>query len=203
MTLVKMLLASGNKDKFEELHSKLSGNVSTELLRPSEFGISLDVDETGSSLHENAELKAVAHFRLLKIAAVADDTGLFVNSLGGEPGIHSARYSGKGATYGSNRKKLLNALKSEHDRTAEFRTVLCLAISEKYKRFFEGTCKGRIAFEESGDQGFGYDSIFIPDGYNITFAEMSPEEKNLISHRGKALDSLISYLRENEFVCTP
>jgi XTP/dITP diphosphohydrolase len=199
----RILLCSGNKDKFEELHSKLSGHLETELISPTRFGITLEIDEDGGTLQENAELKAAAYFNLLRIPAIADDTGLFVNSLNGAPGVYSARYSGPNATYGSNRKKLLEALKGKQDRSAEFKTVLCFVVSENEKFFFEGACKGRIAEEEKGDKGFGYDSLFLPDGYEITFAEMSSELKNSISHRGKALDGFISFLEKKELPGTP
>lgn len=195
MKIPKLLLSSGNRDKFRELSEKLSVIQGVELLSPADFGISLDVAEDGATLEENSSLKAAAFFRLLGIPALADDTGLFVDALGGAPGVYSARYSGDGATYESNRKKLLKELSGIDDRGAEFRTVICIAAGQDERLFFEGKCRGRIINEERGSGGFGYDALFVPDGFEQTFAEMPPELKNSISHRGKALDSLIEYLK--------
>ena len=196
MKLDKILLASGNRNKYDELRAKLSGLKGIELLSPLMFGITLDVDENGTSLEENAALKADAFFKLLRIPALADDTGLFVNALGGKPGVYSARYSGEDATYESNRKKLLSELKDATDRRAEFRTVICLAVSDEEKYFFEGICGGRIIDYEKGNAGFGYDALFIPDGYDKTFAEMNADMKNKISHRAIALDKLILFIEK-------
>ncbi len=202
MKIEKILLASGNRDKYDELRAKLSGLNGIELLSPLMFGITLDVDENGTSLEENSALKAEAFFKLLRIPALADDTGLFVNALGGKPGVYSARYSGEDATYESNRNKLLSELKDATDRRAEFRTVICLAVSDDEKYYFEGICSGKIIDSEKGKAGFGYDALFVPDGYNKTFAEMNAEMKNEISHRARALDKLISFI-EKENVSTP
>ena len=199
----KLLLSSGNKDKFAELHAKLSAFGNVELLSPSLFGITIDVDENGTTLEENALLKAEAFYKLFHIPTLADDTGLFVNSLNGQPGVMSARYSGANATYESNRTKLLNELAASADRIAEFKTVICLVVSENEKHFFEGICRGSIAKSERGAGGFGYDSLFIPEGYESTFAEMSLDLKNKISHRALALDKLITYLEEKKLLSTP
>ncbi len=196
MKIEKILLASGNRNKYDELRSKLSGLSGIELLSPLMFGITLDVDESGTSLDENSALKADAFFKLLRIPALADDTGLFVNALGGKPGVYSARYSGEDATYESNRKKLLSELKDATDRRAEFRTVICLAASDEEKYFFEGICSGNIIDSEKGNAGFGYDALFVPNGYDKTFAEMNAEMKNEISHRARALDKLISFIEK-------
>jgi XTP/dITP diphosphohydrolase len=199
----KLLLSSGNKDKFAELRAKLSvlGNVM--LLSPSLFGITMEVDENGTTLQENASLKAEAFYKLFRIPTLADDTGLFVNSLNGQPGVMSARYSGENATYESNRIKLLNELSASSDRSAEFKTVICLVVSETEKYFFEGICRGSITRSERGTGGFGYDSLFMPKGFDSTFAEMPLEVKNQISHRALALDKFISYLEEKKLLSTP
>lgn len=195
MRFSKLLLSSGNRDKFRELSARLSEIPDVELMSPSDFGISLDVTEDGATLEENSLLKADSFFRLLGIPALADDTGLFVDALGGAPGVYSARYSGDGATYESNRMKLLKELSGIVDRGAEFRTVICIASGPGKHIFFEGKCRGMINSEERGSGGFGYDSLFIPEGFEQTFAEMPPELKNRISHRGKALDLLTGYLK--------
>ena len=195
MRFPKLLLASGNRDKYLELNAKLAEVPSVKLLTTSDFGISLDVAEDGTTLEENSALKARAFFRLLGIPALADDTGLFVDALGGAPGVYSARYSGEGANYESNRKKLLKELTGVKERGAEFRTVICIAAGTGEQLCFEGICRGRISDAERGSGGFGYDALFVPDGYDQTFAEMPPEQKNSISHRGKALDRLIVFLR--------
>lgn len=195
MRFSKLLLSSGNRDKFRELSARLSEIPDVELMSPSDFGISLDVTEDGATLEENPLLKADSFFRLLGIPALADDTGLFVDALGGAPGVYSARYSGDGATYESNRMKLLKELSGIVDRGAEFRTVICIASGPGEHIFFEGKCRGMINSEERGSGGFGYDSLFIPEGFEQTFAEMPPELKNRISHRGKALDLLTGYLK--------
>lgn len=191
----RILLASGNSGKLEELKALLNDNCGVNIISPSEFGIVLEVDEPADTLRENAQLKAQSYYKLLKIPSLADDTGLFVSSLSGAPGVQSARYSGFNATYQSNRKKLLSELKGKLDRSAEFRTVLCLCVSESEEYFFEGICKGSITVAERGTNGFGYDAIFVPDGYNETFAEMSAELKNEISHRAKALNALAEFLK--------
>lgn len=196
MKIPKLLLASGNHDKYLELSAKLAEVPGVKLMTPSDFGISLDVAEDGATLEENSSLKARAFFGLFGIPALADDTGLFVDALEGAPGVYSARYSGEGATYESNRKKLLKELSGVKERGAEFRTVICFASGTGENISFEGICRGTITEGELGSGGFGYDALFVPDGYDLTFAEMPPELKNRISHRGKALDRLIGYLRK-------
>ena len=148
-----------------------------------------EVIEDGDTLYDNALKKASAMAERVDYAVMADDTGLFVNALNGEPGVHSARYASEHDDK-KNREKLLNNLKDKDDRSAYFKTEIILIDEEKNIIPIEGVCPGKISLEEKGENGFGYDSIFIPDGYDKTFAEMSHEEKNEISHRSRALKNL-------------
>jgi len=148
----------------------------------------LDVVEDTDTLEGNAELKARAFFDKAQIPVIADDTGLEIDALDGRPGVYSARFAGEDVTYADNRRKALELLANIPDkkRTARFRTVICY-FDGKRKEFIEGRCDGKIIFEDRGDAGFGYDQIFMPDGYDRTFAEMSADEKNAISHRNNIL----------------
>lgn len=195
----KLLLASGNKDKLDELRSKISPDRNIDIFTPKMFGITIDVPEDGTTLEENAALKADAFFRLFAIPSLADDTGLFVTALGGHPGVHSARYAGEDASYEDNRIMLLKEMSGIENRSAEFRTVIAFRKSPAEILFFRGSCRGKISFSEKGTNGFGYDPIFIPEGFDTTFAEMSPEQKNGISHRARAVDSFLEYLNENKY----
>ena len=150
--------------------------------------------ETGTTIKENAYEKASIVFKLLGVPVMADDTGLSIDYLGGAPGVYSARFAGKNATAKQNTKKVLRILKgaSEGKRKACFQTVICY-IDQHGVQYFEGECRGRITTQEMGKMGFGYDSIFCPDNYPHTFAEMNLEEKNKISHRHQALDKFIQW----------
>jgi XTP/dITP diphosphohydrolase len=155
-----------------------------------------DIPETGATLEENAYLKATAIFAATHHTCLADDTGLEVDALGGAPGVITGRYAGENATYAENRAKMLAALDGvpPEKRTARFRTVMCYHDALRVW-FAEGVCEGRISTEERGDGGFGYDCIFIPDGFTATFAELSASEKHRISHRGRALEDVAETLR--------
>lgn len=146
-----------------------------------------EVEEDGATFEENAIKKAVTLARATGLWALADDSGLEVEALGGIPGVHSARYAGEPIKYSANNKKLLDALRGESNRRARFRTVIALASPSGETRTVEGVCEGVITEKPRGRKGFGYDPIFQPDGYSLTFGEMDPEEKNRISHRAKAL----------------
>lgn len=191
-----IVLASNNRHKADEISAILAEYVpdsNIQLLTLSEAGIGgIIIEETGKTLEENALIKAETVFRLTGLPALADDTGLEVEALSGAPGVRSARYAGNDATDADNRTKLLNEMNGTPDRTARFRTVLCLKDSVR-TLFAEGMCTGKISHTETGEGGFGYDSLFIPDGYNRTFAEMSAAEKNALSHRGQAV---IIFIRE-------
>jgi XTP/dITP diphosphohydrolase len=193
---LKLLLATNNKHKLIEIKSKID-NSFIELLSLNDVtDEEIDIEETSDTLNGNALIKARTIYDKFKIMTIADDTGLEVLSLNGEPGVKSARYSGDHCNDQKNREKLLINLKDKTNRDAQFRTVICL-IDENTEVFIEGICKGRISEIEKGENGFGYDKIFIPEGYQETFAELNLEIKNKISHRAKAIDSLVEYLKEN------
>ena len=191
--MIELVCASANPDKVVEIAALLDG-VARLLPRPPEVP---DVVEDADSLEGNARLKASAICAASGSAAVADDTGLEVDALGGAPGVYAARYAGEGVTYADNREKLLTELAgvAEADRTARFRTVAMVVRPDGSEIMVEGVCEGRIAFADRGDRGFGYDALFIPtDGDGRTFAEMSDAEKNEISHRGRAFVALAAAL---------
>lgn len=195
---MKIILATNNKHKFVEIQSKFKEHnlpfelESLEQVSDEKF----EIEETGSTLEENAFLKAKGIYEKLKIPTISDDTGLEVEILGGLPGVHSARFAGSQGNDKENRKKLLSMLTGVplEKRNARFRTVICFFDGTEPK-FFEGVCKGKIIMTERGSFGFGYDSIFIPENFDKTFAEMELEEKNKISHRSKAISLLIDFLK--------
>ncbi|WP_297393129.1 RdgB/HAM1 family non-canonical purine NTP pyrophosphatase [uncultured Peptoniphilus sp.] len=170
------------REILEDLHIKIYGKSDIE-------GLDFEVIEDGDTLYDNALKKASAMADRVDYAVLSDDTGLFVTALNGEPGVHSARYASEHDDK-KNREKLLNNLKDKEDRSAYFKTEIILIDEDKNIIPIEGVCPGKISLEERGDNGFGYDSIFIPEGFDKTFAEMSHEEKNQISHRSRALKNL-------------
>lgn len=193
----KLLLATGNQGKLCELKSLFQG-LPYELVTPSEAGIDTDVDETGGSLEENATLKATAAAAKSGLLTLADDSGLEVIALGGGPGMLSARYAGENASDSDRINRLLSQLKDIpwESRQASFRCVLAVATPEGQVRLFLGACHGAITFKPRGDKGFGYDPVFYLAQANVTMAELSPEEKNRVSHRGKAARKAIAALRK-------
>lgn len=195
---MKLLIASNNQHKIEEVKKILTdAKINIRILTPKDLGIDINVDETGSTLELNAKLKAQAFYEIAKIPVVSDDTGLEVKALDGLPGVFSARYAGEACDSKANREKLITELKrtKSKDWTARFHTVICFYDGKP--NFFSGICLGKIIDKERGDGGFGYDSIFIPQGYDKTFAELSEEEKNSISHRGNALSYFAKFLKDN------
>jgi XTP/dITP diphosphohydrolase len=162
-----------------------------------EAGIEIDIPEPYNSLEENACEKARVIHQLTDKNCFAEDTGLEVEVLNGEPGVKSARYAGEERSFEKNIDKLLGKLKNKENRKAQFRTVVCLIENGKQK-VFEGICKGTIIANRRGDSGFGYDPVFIPNGSTKTFAEMAMEEKNRFSHRKKAIEKLTSYLKAGD-----
>lgn len=185
-----ILLATNNLHKAEELSAILteSGKVTVLTLRDLPIAIPEPIED-GETLEANAYIKAVEIFQATGIPTIADDTGLEVAALDGAPGVYSARYAGPDATYSDNCQKLLNALAGQENRQAKFRTVLCY--TDGFRTLFaEGMVDGVILHEARGHDGFGYDPIFLPGGHHLTFAEMSPDQKNSISHRGRALVAL-------------
>lgn len=189
---MKICFASNNHKKLEEITAKLKGSP-IELITLDETGIHEDIPETGDTFHDNALQKAQYVFDKKGIFCFADDSGLEVHALHGEPGVYSARYAGPQRDANDNMDKLLAELKGKDDRSASFKTVIAL-LHPTGTYFFEGEIKGTITHEKRGEKGFGYDPIFIPDGYDITFAEMSPEVKNTISHRALAVEKLVEFL---------
>ena len=194
--MITLIFATNNSNKVIEVRSLLNDNF--KILSLTEAGIEIDIPEPFNTLEENAIEKADVIYKLKGISCFAEDTGLEVNALNGEPGVKSARYAGNERSFENNIDKLLNKLNIITDRSARFRTVICLTVSGKHN-IFEGECRGTIISEKRGVNGFGYDSVFIPDGAFKTFAEMSLPEKNVYSHRKKAMEKLIAYLKESTF----
>jgi XTP/dITP diphosphohydrolase len=189
--MMQLVCASANPDKVVEIQQLLAGVV--ELL-PRPAGVP-DVVEDADSLVGNARLKAAALCAATGLPAVADDTGLEVDALGGAPGIHAARYAGDGSSYADNRRKLLSELAGVDDRRAAFKTVAIVVWPDGSELHVEGVCPGAITTVERGAVGFGYDSVFQPDeGGGATFAEMDAAAKHAISHRGRAFRALLSEL---------
>ena len=194
---MQLIIASGNTHKVEEFEQLFSG-LDIKVFSAQAAGGMPEVDETGTTFAANAELKAQA---LLSGAPagtwiLADDSGLEVDYLKGAPGIYSARYAGPSATDAANRDKLLTALSGidQVNRVARFRCVLCLLNTFGDVMFFDGSCEGSIATEARGAEGFGYDPIFLPEGYQETFGELGESHKSKLSHRAKAVNSLRAYL---------
>lgn len=184
-----IILSTDNKNKIKEIE-KILESVDLNIISKSEAGFSdIEVEENEDTLEGNAKLKAMALKEKSKFGVIADDTGLFVNSLDGEPGVHSARYSGD-HNDAKNREKLLEKLKNKENRSAYFKTIMYYIDEDNKEYIFEGICEGEISKEMKGNRDFGYDCIFIPKGYDKTFGELSSDEKNKISHRSKALGKL-------------
>jgi len=191
--MTTLIFATNNSNKVIEVRSLLNDNF--KILSLSEAGIEIDIPEPFNTLEENAIEKADVIYKLKGINCFAEDTGLEVNALNGEPGVKSARYAGNERSFENNIDKLLYNLNDVTDRSARFRTVICLLVNGKHN-IFEGECTGTIISEKRGVNGFGYDPVFVPDGATKTFAEMSLPEKNIYSHRKKATEKLITWLRE-------
>ena len=192
---VKILVATNNTGKLREF-KKILLSPGISILSPLDEDISLDVEETGTTLKDNALIKALAFSKLTDHVTLADDSGLFVDALDGDPGVRSARYAGNNATDHERNQKLLDNLQNVpiEKRTARFKCVIALVDEGGNTSYFSGTCTGSIATESRGSQGFGYDPIFIVDGYNKTMAELTKDEKNTVSHRAKASRSLMQHI---------
>lgn len=189
-----LLLATRNPGKVEELRALLD-DFPIQLSTTADWPEAPEVVEDADTLAGNARKKALTLHRHASVPALADDTGLEVDALDGRPGVRSARFAGPDADDAANRVHLLRALRGTTERAAQFRTVVAFA-EEDAVRCFEGICRGHILEEERGTGGFGYDPLFVPEGYEHTFAELPPDEKNRISHRGRALRVLTDYLSE-------
>lgn len=188
---VKILFASQNQHKLEEVSKILPKKI--ELIGLNDLDFNEEIPETENTIEGNALLKARVIFRKFGIPCFADDTGLFIEALNGEPGVYSARWHEKGDRFETNIEKALFLLKDKEDRRAYFKTVIAY-IDSSGEKLYEGRVDGMIISSLRGDSGFGYDPIFIPNDYDQTFAEMPAELKNHISHRGRAMKKFISFL---------
>ena len=190
--MTEIIFATNNAHKLSEVQALLGDKFHLVTLR--DCGITEDIPETADTLEGNASQKShYLHDRVGK-NCFADDTGLEVEALGGEPGVRSARYATDGHDFEANNRLLLKNLEGVANRKARFRTVISLILDGE-EHLFEGVVEGRITESAAGCGGFGYDPLFIPDGYDCTFAEMSAEEKNAISHRGRAVQKLVEFLK--------
>lgn len=183
---MKMVLASKNPKKLVEMSDILS-QLGVEVVLESDIGIDVDVEETGTTFEENAALKAVAVMQASGLPAIADDSGLCVTALGGGPGVYSARYGGEGLTDTDRYRLVLSGLQGQLDRSAKFVSCICCAFPNGDRVEARGECPGLITYSPRGEDGFGYDPIFLVPEQKKTFAQMTAEEKNGISHRGVAL----------------
>ncbi|MBR5819779.1 MAG: non-canonical purine NTP diphosphatase [Alistipes sp.] len=192
---MKIIFATNNAHKLSEVQAVLGEGF--ELVTPRMCGVQEDIPETADTLEGNASQKSHYLYEKTGLDCFADDTGLEVEALGGEPGVHSARYATDGHDFAANNRLLLKNMEGKENRRARFRTVISL-IEGGEEHLFEGIVEGRIIDHESGSEGFGYDPLFVPDGFDRTFAEMTADEKNEISHRGRAVRKLVAYLHENQ-----
>ena len=187
----ELVFATNNPNKVAEI-KKVLGDL-FEVISLKDAGIEIDIPEPYDTLEENANTKSKTIFELTGKNCFSEDTGLFVDALYGEPGVKSARYAGDTATNKENIEKLLVKLNDTANRKAHFRTIISLILDGKEIQF-EGICEGKILKTQVGEKGFGYDAIFMPDGSNKSFAEMESEEKNIYSHRKKAVAKLVAFL---------
>ena len=188
---MKLVLASNNKNKIAEIQQQVGSQF--EIVSLEDIGCFVDIPETAETIEGNAILKANYVTENFGLPCFADDTGLEIESLNNEPGVYSARYAGEQKNAEDNMNLVLQKLTTEINRNAQFKTIIALNINDQ-QHLFEGTVKGEITTEKSGNKGFGYDPIFQPEGFSTTFAEMSLEQKSEISHRGIAVQKLIKFL---------
>ena len=188
---MQLIFATNNQNKVREIASVLPVNIEVKSLK--EIGVNIDIPEPHDTLKENASEKSRTIFELTRQNCFSEDTGLEVDALNGAPGVRSARYAGEPSNSEKNVEKLLREMNGKSNRTARFRTVVSLILDGK-EFWFEGVCEGKIIDEKRGEKGFGYDPVFIPAGSDKTFAQMNLAEKNLFSHRKKAIDKLIAFL---------
>ncbi len=190
---MKIVFATNNQHKLEEVRKAVGDKHQIVSLK--DIGFNEDIPETQATLEGNARQKSMYIYERFGLNCFADDTGLEIEALNGEPGVYSARYAGEKASFEDNMNKVLENMEGEINRKALFRTVISLIINGEEMQF-EGICPGTIMTEKYGEDGFGYDPIFMPDGFNETFAELSLEQKNKISHRGLATQKLFDYLNQ-------
>lgn len=189
---MNLIFATNNEHKLQEVQAIIG--TSFQLKSLNDIGCMDDIPETGSTFKDNASQKSNYIYKKYNLSCFADDSGLEIEALNMEPGVYSAHYSGERDSE-KNLQLVLENLKNESKRNARFKTVISLIIEGK-EWFFEGTVEGKITLEKYGSEGFGYDPIFQPHGYGITFADMSQLEKNKISHRAKAMESLLAFLKQ-------
>ncbi len=190
--MTQLVLATNNKGKLAELQQMLPG---FKLLSLEEIGFTKAIPEPYETFEENAEIKARTVFNASGMHTLSDDSGLCVPALGNAPGVHSAYFGGEPRSDSKNNRKLLEELAGEENRAAFYKCIICL-IWNGQPYYFEGKCEGRIADEPQGDGGFGYDPLFIPEGYDQTFGQLSSEVKKELSHRGKAIRKMVSFLEK-------
>jgi XTP/dITP diphosphohydrolase len=188
----KLVFATNNQHKIEEVAAKTGEEFV--LLSLDDINCHTDIAETGTTFAANASIKSRFIYNEYGLNCFGDDSGLEIDALNNEPGVYSARYAGKHGDHEANMDKVLDKLQGHDNRKARFRTVISLLWNGE-EHFFDGTVEGTIRTERSGSKGFGYDPIFQPDGYNITFAEMSMQQKNSISHRGRAVEQMVEFLK--------
>jgi XTP/dITP diphosphohydrolase len=187
-----LIFATNNAHKVEEIQAAIGDQL--EVISLKQAGIDIDIPEPHPTLEANASEKSGTIHQLTGADCFSEDTGLEVEALDGEPGVKSARYAGEDRSFSSNIEKLLHRLEGQTNRKARFRTVISL-IKNGHEHLFEGICEGYILTAPTGDQGFGYDPVFVPEGAARSFAEMNMEEKNHYSHRRRAADKLVAFLR--------
>lgn len=191
---MKIIFATNNENKIKEINAVLPSSI--EVISLKQAGINEDIPETQPTLQGNAEQKADFILNNYQLDCFADDTGLEIKSLNNEPGVLSARYAGAERSDENNMNLVLSKLENHTDRSAQFRTVICLTLNGE-KHFFEGKVEGKIVSEKRGENGFGYDPIFQPNESSKTFAEMTMDEKNQFSHRARAVKKLVYFLHQN------
>ena len=192
MPATTLVAATNNKGKLKEIIQLLPANVALKNLE--DIGFTQEIPEPYETFRENAATKAKTVHRFCGLNTFAEDSGICVHALGGAPGVHSARYAGEPKDDGRNLVRLIDEMWGKEDRRAYYRAVICL-LWQGDEYYFEGTCKGRLAEEPKGSRGFGYDPLFIPDGYEETFGELPADVKNSLSHRGEAVRKMIEFIK--------
>lgn len=191
--MITLIFATQNANKAKEVASMLDGTFEVKCL--SDLGMDIEIPEPHDTLEKNAREKSLAIFSITGKSCFGEDTGLEVEALLGAPGVKTARFAGEKATADENMDLLLSELGSSTNRNARFRTVISLMLENGEEHLFEGICEGKIAIQKSGEKGFGYDPVFIPNGSQLPFAHMNMEEKNAYSHRKKAMAKLLAFLQ--------
>lgn len=197
---MRLIFATNNQNKLNEVKALLPKSI--ELVSLAEINFHNDIPETADTIEGNASIKSKTIYSITNTNVFSDDSGLLVEALNGAPGVHSARYAGEQKSDDDNIQKLLLELNGKENRKAHFKTVMSLMLEGK-EYLFEGIINGTIILEKRGSNGFGYDPVFVPDGYNKTFAEMTKEEKSSISHRGIALKKLVEFVKTSSGLRPP